>query len=370
MPESVTDRPTKSHSYVFLLAKQPRYFCDLEAVSEPHQYGRRDWNGHVHVKGGAIEKGHDGDSDRARDPTAGRNVRSVWNIATQPFSASALPGGVRHKASPDCPVHGDRAALAAMQSDGERAGTPSPRTPRSDIRPGQEPLSELVPTGPPLEPGSVPSSSDSPGPGSSQPASGRSTQSHKTSSRSDAGGTAFEEIDGRRLGSEPAYESPAPDGCDSPEASETADGTSDRCTCNPAIIDHFATFPEELARRCILAGTSERGCCPECGAPWIRQTESTLHPVQKTFTHTAPRDGFHKNPEGHIPAKQTVETTGWRLACTHDGHQPCVVLDPFVGSGTVPYVARKHGRHAIGIDLSASYLELAARRLQQLSLFA
>jgi DNA modification methylase len=69
---------------------------------------------------------------------------------------------------------------------------------------------------------------------------------------------------------------------------------------------HFATFPEELARRCIAAG------CPEDG----------------------------------------------------------VVLDPFVGSGTVCFVARKLGRRSIGIDLSAEYLDLAARRLQQQSLFA
>ena len=33
---------------------------------------------------------------------------------------------------------------------------------------------------------------------------------------------------------------------------------------------HFATFPDELPRRCILAGTSERGVCGECGAPWVR----------------------------------------------------------------------------------------------------
>jgi DNA modification methylase len=41
-----------------------------------------------------------------------------------------------------------------------------------------------------------------------------------------------------------------------------------------------------------------------------------------------------------------------------------------MGSGTVAHVARKLGRHAIGIDLNESYLELAARRLQQQSLFA
>jgi DNA modification methylase len=46
------------------------------------------------------------------------------------------------------------------------------------------------------------------------------------------------------------------------------------------------------------------------------------------------------------------------------------VLDPFAGSGTTAYVARKLGRRSIGIDLNESYLEMAARRLQQQSLFA
>jgi DNA modification methylase len=47
-----------------------------------------------------------------------------------------------------------------------------------------------------------------------------------------------------------------------------------------------------------------------------------------------------------------------------------IVLDPFIGSGTVAKVARNHSRHTIGIDLNADYLEMAARRLQQLSLLA
>jgi DNA modification methylase len=33
---------------------------------------------------------------------------------------------------------------------------------------------------------------------------------------------------------------------------------------------HFATYPTALVKPCILAGTSERGCCPKCGAPWRR----------------------------------------------------------------------------------------------------
>ena len=38
---------------------------------------------------------------------------------------------------------------------------------------------------------------------------------------------------------------------------------------------HFATFPDELPRRCILAGTSEKGVCAECGAQWVREVEMT-----------------------------------------------------------------------------------------------
>jgi methylase of polypeptide subunit release factors len=66
---------------------------------------------------------------------------------------------------------------------------------------------------------------------------------------------------------------------------------------------------------------------------------------------------------------------GWLTAaeasdCGHSDYRPGIVLDPFMGSGTVAYVARKLGRRSVGIDLSAEYLDLAARRLQQQSLFA
>ena len=68
---------------------------------------------------------------------------------------------------------------------------------------------------------------------------------------------------------------------------------------------HFATFPPELPRRCILAG------CPENG----------------------------------------------------------IVLDPFLGSGTVGEVAETLGRQWVGIELNAEYAELAKKRTQQRGLF-
>jgi DNA modification methylase len=246
MPESVTDRPTKAHEYVFLLTRSPRYFFDQEAVREPHawpvqpQHGwaERRANGEPVRRGIAPESSTTTPGGIGSNP-AGRNVRSVWRIATEAY----------------------------------------------------------------------------------------------------------------------------------PEA-------------------HFATFPTELARRCIVAGTSERGCCPECGVPWVRKVDRGELVGKDRGGNYIGREvgaGVKVNP-GTPGLAYENRTVGWRPSCdcsnatiqtpgrpiAHPPHRPipCTVLDPFVGSGTVPHVARLHGRHAIGIDLNADYLELAARRLQQQSLFA
>ena len=162
MPETVTDRPTKSHSYVFLLAKQPRYYCDQEAVREPQL-----------------------------DSTLG-------NAAYTASKARSRHGSDRDDGDP-------------MAKNGY---------------------------------GSI-----------TQP-SGRNVRS--------------------RL--------------DDP---------------HPAFPDaHFATFPEALARRCILAGTSEHGCCPECGTPWQRQIERPAKrpqasPAENTGTAADPDDSSSGRRTGH-----------------------------------------------------------------------
>jgi DNA modification methylase len=54
---------------------------------------------------------------------------------------------------------------------------------------------------------------------------------------------------------------------------------------------HFATFPPALAERCIKAGTSERGCCSQCGKPWVRVTERNMENVPtRLSTKRAPVD--------------------------------------------------------------------------------
>jgi DNA modification methylase len=87
MPESVQDRPTRAHEYLFLLAKQERYFYDAEAIREPQidplRKGKADW-GKVGDANGMRNYAYR-DNAREYNP-AGRNKRSVWTIATQPYA--------------------------------------------------------------------------------------------------------------------------------------------------------------------------------------------------------------------------------------------------------------------------------------------
>lgn len=303
MPESVTDRPSKSHEQVFMLTKSASYFYDQDAVREPwsttyapgrkinetQRYGGNGGNlraetldgsageaprgpdgrrkTHV-VKGEASLQHRDGD----RWPGTGRNLRSVWKILTQPY-----PGA------------------------------------------------------------------------------------------------------------------------------------------------HFAVFPEELAERCIKAGTSERGCCPDCEAPWervIRRGEPRpvsgeyLGALEGDYKRSGSSEVLYlasrtmvRTTDGWKFLKRDRYTEGWRPTCScYDAEyersfpkpsgrwqritwwervrqqpipvefdwsvKPCVVFDPFLGAGTSALVARNLGRNTIGIELSEKSCQLAADRTRQLSLFA
>jgi len=89
MPESVTDRCTKSHEYIFLLSKSPRYYYDNEAIKEPSAN-----LGKTAIKFGGNKYG---DSDDPKHATksgneytdAGtRNKRDVWTIPTRSFKGA------------------------------------------------------------------------------------------------------------------------------------------------------------------------------------------------------------------------------------------------------------------------------------------
>jgi len=89
MPESVTDRPTKAHEYVFLLSKSPRYYYDADAIREPHAESSIARNEY----GQTAARCSDLAVSREQKPGEklnenGRNRRTVWTIPTQPFAAA------------------------------------------------------------------------------------------------------------------------------------------------------------------------------------------------------------------------------------------------------------------------------------------
>lgn len=86
MPESVTDRPTKAHEYVFLLTKSSRYFYDAGAIAEPSEEPKRVRANRI---GGASHKERQQHSEGGVFMGAQtRNARTVWSITTQPFSGA------------------------------------------------------------------------------------------------------------------------------------------------------------------------------------------------------------------------------------------------------------------------------------------
>jgi hypothetical protein len=94
MPESVRDRPTKAHEYIFLLTKSARYYYDYEAVKEDLAYSTAN-DGRLWRPGYTTERpdrGYPGENSHGagmlQPSGVGRNKRSVWTVSTKPYPGS------------------------------------------------------------------------------------------------------------------------------------------------------------------------------------------------------------------------------------------------------------------------------------------
>lgn len=99
---------------------------------------------------------------------------------------------------------------------------------------------------------------------------------------------------------------------------------------------HFATYPENLVRRMLLAGCPEARCS-RCRAPWRRAVKRL----------------------GQIATRQALAPT---CDC-NAASEPGLVLDPFLGSGTTAVVAEQLDRDWLGIELNPQYIALAEQRI-------
>lgn len=129
---------------------------------------------------------------------------------------------------------------------------------------------------------------------------------------------------------------------------------------------HFAVYPPELIKPCILAGTSSKGCCPKCGAPFKRIVERT--PMVKELSDR--KENLGSKGQTCCSGKQvkppTSKTVGWEQTCDCVIDKPisCTVLDPFIGSGTTAEVSLKLHRSCIGIDLNPENENLIQKRIE------
>jgi DNA modification methylase len=310
MPESVTDRPTKAHESLFLLAKAERYYYDAEAIKDS---GTGRARGNTGPDKGA---GHGDPYFRTREGFAAvadtewfsRNKRSVWTIPSAPFAEAHFATFPPALVEP-C-VQAGTSARGACPA----CGAPWRREFETDPA-----YRDWAKTQRFYGPGGL--------------------------------GSAF------RL---------AKTNSQVPPKGHTT-GWAPTCACVPGLAPG-------VVEPCVKAGTSERGCCAQCGAPWRREVERAGYTALDLTPKGAARGamglqsaqtGLHERGWQQQPMPTTT-TLGWAPTCTCAPQPvPCVVLDPFAGAGTVGLVAERLGRDAILIELKPEYAAMAERRIRE-----
>ncbi len=132
------------------------------------------------------------------------------------------------------------------------------------------------------------------------------------------------------------------------------------------------SWPRELVRKLIRIGTSDKGCCPECGAQWRRETERVGGRLARdTGLDTVPtacgvRDASSGASTLRGAARRAIR--GWAPSCSCDAGDPvpCSVLDPFSGIGRTGEVCFEEGRRYMPAELSIGYAAIQRRRLEEL----
>lgn len=130
----------------------------------------------------------------------------------------------------------------------------------------------------------------------------------------------------------------------------------------PSSLKHFAMMPPALVEKCMRSGPNK--VCGECGAPWVRMIEREFEGRRADAPYALARGVDHQGGGidraiggGQCP---TVRT------CGHEAEVvPPIVLDPFLGAGTVAGVAEHLGWSWYGCELSTDYAALVPARIAE-----
>jgi site-specific DNA-methyltransferase (adenine-specific) len=121
---------------------------------------------------------------------------------------------------------------------------------------------------------------------------------------------------------------------------------------------HFATFPEELVRRPLLATCPER-ICLQCGIPWRRGVDLTIVGQRRP----AGEDRYVRRYPNRWETRRRLGPMRSGCSCGAPT-EPGVVLDPFFGTGTVGVVAERYGRDWTGVELNPKFARMARQRIE------
>jgi hypothetical protein len=135
----------------------------------------------------------------------------------------------------------------------------------------------------------------------------------------------------------------------------------------PTKEKHFATFPSELVRRCLVAGASAGGCCAHCGKPFAPMIERDRVATRPGDNHKAVLNDAgmaNVDPQRHIAVTNCL---GYRQACDCPADAPAkqIIFDPFSGLCTVQQTARQLGHDWLGTELNPEYAAIGTARIEQ-----
>lgn len=348
MPESVTDRPTRSHEHIFLFAKSSRYFYDADAVREdaaPQSIARIQQPNFDNQTGGPKDYGHNGVNGSrsmrkalenfAANP--GRNQRDVWELGPEPYPDAhfaVFPTEIPR-----------RAILAGTSEKGccPACGSPWKRTtarqfsPQSDVR----------------------------------DAAKLAKSSRKGLDGSNGWGeTPRGTVSSTTTGWQPTCACGMPDGWQTDDLETIATPTGQRAGDDPSLQTGRAGMNRprgaDEGQRLMTRGEQRRYAQQLLQSS---QRDAMAAEAGPAFAHYLRTDRIGARP---IPPDLLDRwlRLGWLQQVTVPAWEPlppipCTVLDPFLGSGTTLAVAASLGRAGIGIELNPDYIELSRQRIER-----